>query len=593
MSTALPSPKSESGFTIVEVLVAIVLLLVGVLGTVTLVTNANAVSGTTKAREGAVNLAREVLEDLKSPRYADLTGTVPSSGGNTTLADDLVKLGLDDADLSAAGWQLRRRGITFELSLYTCVFDDGHDGVRQTGSTNPNGPYCAASSAGAATATDGNPDDFRQVEADITWSLHNGKTPSCSAGARSSNVSIAAGNGCVTQSELVANPSGGLGPNINVITQTTPPPGTVESGSSVSFSATTNTGADAINWTGDDGTSGAGQAATGNTDGTQWTFSWPLAAGILDGPHTLTVQAFLFGAGGVPKSKPVSINLRPPDPPQLSNPAGGVDSRIATDIAVATSWQPAADQDIIGYTVYRAPGNTDSPWVPDLSNNTPVCSTATLIQTTCFDEQNPAGAAAQSACPAGSSAAAANHMCVNYYVVAFDQKWASGNPGTCSWQNGSASGTVSIPSTPVSRPPLTTANPTLWANARPGCPSPVITVDYTAGAANAPPDPPTSALPTCTTSSGLAVINWTQPSNTTDTDTPPEPIVGYRVYRDPTDLTHPEYSSFVNVIGFGLTSYTDPVLTGGVTHHYFVTSLDSAFQESSELPVDWNPVTCP
>ena len=43
---------SESGFTLVEVMVAITLLLVGVLGTVTMIDGANAVTTRTKAREG-------------------------------------------------------------------------------------------------------------------------------------------------------------------------------------------------------------------------------------------------------------------------------------------------------------------------------------------------------------------------------------------------------------------------------------------------------------------------------------------------------------------------------------------------------------
>jgi hypothetical protein len=493
--------------------------------------------------------------------------------------------------MSATGWQIKRRGITFKLNIYTCVFDDGHDGVRLTGSSNANGPYCSNSAAAASPATDSNPDDFRQVEVDVTWSL-NGKAPTCK-GARSSDVTVGLGTGCVTQTELVANPSGGLGPTINVIDQTFPPAGTVESGNSASFSVTTNTGADAINWTADDGKSGAGSTAPGNTDGTGWVFTWPFATGILDGPHTVTVQAFLFGAPGVPKTKPVSINLKPPATPQLSNPPGGVDTRIAGDTAVALSWQQNTDQDIIGYTVYRAPGNTDAPWKPDLTSATPdqpVCSTASVDDTICFDEQNPGAAASHAACPAGMTPAPAPaDVCVNYYVVAFDEKWATGNPVDCQWVNGGQPAvTVSLPSTPNSVAPLTTTHPTLWTSARPGCPSAVISVNYTAGAARAQPDPPTAAVPACSTSNGLAVIHWTPPANSTG-------IVGYRIYRDPQSAGQPEYASLANVIGVSPNpSYTDPNPTGGNAHTYYVTSVDSLFQESvPELRVDWTPVTCP
>ena len=44
-------PSSQAGFTLIEVLVAMFILLVGVLGVVTMVNNANAITSKTKARD--------------------------------------------------------------------------------------------------------------------------------------------------------------------------------------------------------------------------------------------------------------------------------------------------------------------------------------------------------------------------------------------------------------------------------------------------------------------------------------------------------------------------------------------------------------
>jgi prepilin-type N-terminal cleavage/methylation domain-containing protein len=66
-------PTDEHGFTLIEVLVGIVLLLVGVLGVVAIVDGANAVTSKTKAREGGTNIARSIIEVSRSLRYRDLT----------------------------------------------------------------------------------------------------------------------------------------------------------------------------------------------------------------------------------------------------------------------------------------------------------------------------------------------------------------------------------------------------------------------------------------------------------------------------------------------------------------------------------------
>ncbi|MEA2409548.1 MAG: hypothetical protein QOC77_109, partial [Thermoleophilaceae bacterium] len=55
--------RRQAGFTLVEVLVAMTLLLTAVLGLMSLTDSAAKTTTATKAREGAISLAREVRED--------------------------------------------------------------------------------------------------------------------------------------------------------------------------------------------------------------------------------------------------------------------------------------------------------------------------------------------------------------------------------------------------------------------------------------------------------------------------------------------------------------------------------------------------
>src|SRR5687768_8653245 len=105
-------PSSQSGFTLIEVLVAMMILLVGVLGVVTMVDGANAVTSKTKAREGGTAIARSIIEVSRSIRYRDLTQASLESAlsSRPTLTDSLP----------AAGYTIRSRGIEYTLTLTVC-----------------------------------------------------------------------------------------------------------------------------------------------------------------------------------------------------------------------------------------------------------------------------------------------------------------------------------------------------------------------------------------------------------------------------------------------------------------------------------------
>src|SRR4051794_14313859 len=208
-----PIRSSEAGFTIVEVMVAMVILLVGVLGTVKLVDASNGLSVNTRAREGAISLSRQIIDVSRDVQYTSLT--------NTALVPSLQsQSGLGDADATATGWQIKRRGFTYKVIVTSCEFDSAKDGPRATSDPGPlaglGSTYCGGSTPATASGTDGNPDDFRRVNVDIQWSRVGRPTPSCAGDAAGS------GANCVTESSLIANPSGGLGPSITP--PTTPSP---------------------------------------------------------------------------------------------------------------------------------------------------------------------------------------------------------------------------------------------------------------------------------------------------------------------------------------------------------------------------------
>jgi type IV pilus modification protein PilV len=595
----LAHARREAGFTIIEVLVAMFLLAVGVLGVATMADSANLVSDTAKARVGATNLAREVLEDARAFDYAELTGTVPAGGSSTTLQSDIVKIGLNDADASTAGWQIKRRGITYNMSVFTCVLDDVHDGARAAvplGGTDVNaaGPYCAGSTDPATgnQRVDKNPDDYRKVEVSVTWTV-NGRAPNCAgaAGTITSPATAGLGRACVTQTELIPNPSGGLGPAVKSVVRAGPSNGPVEGDvDHVDMTATTASPAGSVTWTADDGATGT--ATQADTNGTVWNFTWPLSATDRDGPHTVTAQAFLLTAGGVPKDGPVSLNRFIPGVP--ARDGGGLDTRQGTsNPAAAISWLQIQANDLIGYTVYRARIGNTSPVLTGPNADTPVCSTTSVSSTFCMDTSNNLGGFADSSavCPANSNPGDA---CIDYYVVPFDQEWTTlPDPPTyqsTDYCSGSPWGAITPPTPPVSAissvPPLTTTSS--WSSARAGCPSDFIAVDYTQDILNPPPALLKAGTPQCsTTSDGLAIINWVAAPATDN-------VVAYRVYRDPQGNNPPAYNDPATTINSATAaSFTDPSPTLGAPHDYYVTAVDDHFNESSPLLIPWSPGACP
>lgn len=546
--------SDERGFTIIEVMVASLLLIIGLFGVVTMVDAANGVDTTTKAREQGVALAREMLDAARGIPYSQLS--------NQTIVSKLQAMpSLGNANVGP-GWTIVRRSVVYTVAAGTCAVDDAADGYGNedpnqfcadpTGAARSSGTSCnqllSAGITGSAgllgtlngslagqlsigdcgidanldgriddltqadvslclgsclqptPITDPRPDDYKRIEVNVTWAVGNGTRH-------------------VLLATTVTNPGLAAGPHIVSLTDNTTPalPVGLVGVTTIPFTATTDPlgNATAVTWS----VNGAPQGSALQGASNSWTFAWnigvspspplPSTGEVLDGNYSVAATAYdKNGDPGPPYSMTIALNRRQPYAP--TNFAGGHDGSIVDFI-----WSPNREGDIGGYRVYRV--NVAPP-------NTLVCSTGNVHSTTCSD--NP---------PAGATL-------IQYYVVALD-KDTSGNV-----REGDHSATLNV----------TTSNQV--------------------------PNPPTNLQ--ASTSNGNTVLAWTYPANATcaplalncSSSTPDadgESIDFFRIYRDGQQIANRYDTAPGNA-----TTYTD-TQTGGVPHTYWVTAVDPQLAEST------------
>ncbi|WP_354697461.1 hypothetical protein DSM112329_03091 [Paraconexibacter sp. AEG42_29] len=137
--------RTDAGFTIVEVMVAMMILLVGVLAMLNFTLSGASSTGKTAAREQGTNVARELIERSRQVPYANVTATTAPAQLRATLPDA--------GALSGSSFAVTRRGTTYTVSIAACSIDDPSDGVGVGDATycaNPNG---SAGPGSAATST--------------------------------------------------------------------------------------------------------------------------------------------------------------------------------------------------------------------------------------------------------------------------------------------------------------------------------------------------------------------------------------------------------------------------------------------------------
>jgi prepilin-type N-terminal cleavage/methylation domain-containing protein len=368
--------RHQAGFTIIEVLIAMFVLLLGVLATTTLLNTANAETERNQARNGATNLVRDIIEASRALPYeqanptTDATGAddstletalqnmAPSSGGSASGSS------FADTDGSAGGWQIVRRGVTYKVSLEACVVDDAKDGaVANHGSpaSDGSGYYCPNPPTSATV--DPNGDDYRRVKVTAAWTSN-----SCN-GCGTSGQTASVKTYSVAQTAVIVNPSGGLGP---------PPKGPPSFGNPIncrSITVSQQYGPEAVAVlfkVADPVNTESNQTVPTATDGTNgnktYSFTYaPTEADVPDGTYDMTIQGInRSGFIGQATTVTLYINCKEPDP--ATNVKGGFDWRRCANYPVSCAagdrvfdldWQASPDGDVVGYNIWRVNGTED------------------------------------------------------------------------------------------------------------------------------------------------------------------------------------------------------------------------------------------
>jgi type II secretory pathway pseudopilin PulG len=559
--------RHEAGFTIIEVMVGAMLLVIGLIGTLALFDTSNRLAAQNQNRVGAVNLAREVAEDIRALDYDRVDAT--------NIVGDLAGEGITDGNVTQNGIQITRGHVTYTLNVVKtsggnttspCILDSGTDGARAATDTSF---YCNGSpAAGSTTPSDGNPDDFRRVEVTVTWPGPQG-TASCSG------LDSGPGRSCVTQAVLIQNPSGGIGPSIETITLQTAgltmsADGTTiegpETPTNATFTVTTRAAADEVHWTADDGVSSG--VATGSNK--NWTFTWSFPSSMRDGAHTVSVQAFLLGSGGPAKPKAIQVNRSEPAAPDINVlplRSAGVNTRLnranGSDPAVEFTWAQNPETDIRGYRVYHAL----NPLAPQLDSNLPNvdpvgCSTIPqgVAVVSCVDPLSSADLTAAACTPLQTPPTPTLPCNFTYYIVAFDSRWTTRTNTpllTCT-----SPLTVSIRFSQFSNPD------------RPGCASQSFTIDVNNGQLAAAPGQPQN--PGVTRVNGLPVLTWGAASAGSGSA-----IAFYRIYRSPSNP--PQYSERLGRTQNATSLTFTDATASAASQSYAITAVNQDYQESDPV----------
>ena len=297
----------------VEVMVAASILMVGALGTLTMLDAVSKRSRTAANRQAGVALVRDIVEAARQMRFRQVT--------SSTIVSQLQQNANLRGNGSTTKWQIKRGNATFSVTATVCGVDDPSDGSG----SHAAGGFCA--NAGPTGTIDANPIDFKLITAKATWSEDK----------KSKSVE-----------EHVLMTSGGKDrPGVDTLTLTSPasPDITTPAITGASFRATTTVTANALVWSVD-----GSQQGSAAGDGRTWTFNWVLPP--VDGAYDIAAQAYdASGVSGTSRTLTININRYPPSAP--TDFFAGRNGPV-----VEIEWLPTTERDVIGYRVYRqANGN--------------------------------------------------------------------------------------------------------------------------------------------------------------------------------------------------------------------------------------------
>jgi Tfp pilus assembly protein PilV len=344
--------RPQAGLTIVETMVAMTLLLVGVLGTVRMIDASSSSAANARARDGATNLARELLEDAHDTSYSQVAAT--GTWLNPTLQGLSGGSGsATNPDSHSAQTTVTRRGIAYTATVSWCSVDDSKDGY---GTHLSSVTWCSDSSS-TGTA-DSLPQDLKRITATITYSQ---------AGVSrtlSETLTMSATGGVVAPAATQLVP---YNPSL------TGPPYTITDNTQTSevFRATAAGAADMkFSVNGVEVTSGV----TNNGNGT-WDFNWQIAA-LVDGTYTIGATA-VDALGNRGQQITLQVRLARGAPVTAQNVVGGYNYVGPPGVGnggsqvVELAWDSNPEGSVTGYEV--------------LKGATTVCGGQTSLATTCMD----------------------------------------------------------------------------------------------------------------------------------------------------------------------------------------------------------------
>jgi len=360
-------PKGQDGFTLIEVLIALTILVIGLTGTFALVDAANGRSAATKAREGATNVAREISEHVRILPYTSLT---PAELTTRLQAQP----GLGDAS-PTAGWQLERRNFTYTVNATVCTIDDRGDDYGDHSA----GGFCADSFTDGPD--DAQADDLKRVRVEVTFTDRGrttmiSSTSTINSALQLTGVPVTALGLNRTESATTIAPSASepvIGSAVDRLIFRARAPGLA--------TCTTTAARCKIVW------SVQGQRRTPEAvrmiDVNEWEFTWTIT-GLSDGVYYVGAQA-VDNAGDVGPVREIPVRLARTPPLAPTEVQGGFNtvgvSGTPTEVA-ELQWSASTNLGVRGYRVKRPNGSV-------------ACETTQINATTCMDFSPPAQTATE------------------------------------------------------------------------------------------------------------------------------------------------------------------------------------------------------
>ena len=333
-------------------LVASVLLVIGVLGTFSMVDTANRNGSNASSREGATNVAREILEaahgtpfgkigqiDWIKPKLSSMSGGTGSVAAPNAYTNQTT---------------IKRRSTTYAVTVTWCSVDDTRDG---NGAHDASIRWCSDSTA--TGFADPQAEDFKRVAVRVGWSV-NGRQGSLDQLATFSASGAAVGP--TVSSLTVASPA---------VSNPTAPTISVNPSNGIVTVRALSVGAGDMRFSVNGAEQQAGAVAAGS--GT-WNFNWNIAS-LKDGVYVIGATAIdALGTRGEPRTIQITLNRGAPAP--ISNLTGGynyVTIGGKKTLILEGTWDANTEGNIIGYEVLRG--------------TTVVCPTS--LETSCADTNPP------------------------------------------------------------------------------------------------------------------------------------------------------------------------------------------------------------